>query len=406
LTELQGQPRWYNTTLEPLRDGSGKVTAALIIARDIHELKQSEEEIRKLTSAVEQSIDGIAIGNLEPRLIYVNGAFARMHGYTLEDMIGMPVTKLFNKEQMDEYKRAANQQETQGFWEGEIEHIRKDGTAFPTYVSVTLLKNNEGKPIGTLAITRDMTASKRREEELNIYREKMARVEQLASLGTFSASVAHELTQPLTVIRLSIENSLAELDTISYPSTIEEDLKKSLSEISNVISIVDKFHNFARSSSETTVVEVVLKATAERIMDLLDESAWRAKVLLRVEGMDKLPPIYSHEKELEQLFYSLVENALQAADGKKRHQVIISGVARNEHIELRFSDNCGGIAPENLDKIFEPFFTTKPASEGTGLGLFVVERIVSQLNGKIRVESKLGKGSTFFVTLPIKGDGR
>jgi signal transduction histidine kinase len=251
-----------------------------------------------------------------------------------------------------------------------------------------------------------MTASKRREEELNIYREKMARVEQLASLGTFSASVAHELTRPLTVIRLSIENSLAELDTISYPSTIEEDLKKSLSEISNVISIVDKFHNFARSSSETTVVEVVLKATAERIMDLLDESAWRAKVLLRVEGMDKLPPIYSHEKELEQLFYSLVENALQAADGKKRHQVIISGVARNEHIELRFSDNCGGIAPENLDKIFEPFFTTKPASEGTGLGLFVVERIVSQLNGKIRVESKLGKGSTFFVTLPIKGDGR
>jgi PAS domain S-box-containing protein len=325
----------------------------------------------------------------------------------VDELIGKNLSIFHNAEQIENVNRLNTQLIRQGnYVDEEVWHTRKDGTAFPTYVSVTLLKNNEGKPIGTLAITRDMTASKRREEELNIYREKMARVEQLASLGTFSASVAHELTQPLTVIRLSIENSLAELDTISYPSTIEEDLKKSLSEISNVISIVDKFHNFARSSSETTVVEVVLKATAERIMDLLDESAWRAKVLLRVEGMDKLPPIYSHEKELEQLFYSLVENALQAADGKKRHQVIISGVARNEHIELRFSDNCGGIAPENLDKIFEPFFTTKPASEGTGLGLFVVERIVSQLNGKIRVESKLGKGSTFFVTLPIKGDGR
>jgi signal transduction histidine kinase len=123
-------------------------------------------------------------------------------------------------------------------------------------------------------------------------------------------------------------------------------------------------------------------------------------VTLQVEGMDKLPLIYSCERDLEQLFYSLIENAIQAAEGKKKCQVVISGAVRGEHIELRFSDNCGGIAPENLDRIFEPFFTTKNADERTGLGLCVVERIVSQLGGKIRIESKLGKGSTFFVTLP------
>jgi signal transduction histidine kinase len=257
-----------------------------------------------------------------------------------------------------------------------------------------------------MVIARDIHELKQAEEELNKYREQMAQAEQLASVGTLSASLAHELTQPLTVISLSIENSLAELEKTSCPDTVVEDLKEGLSEVSSIASIVNRFRNFARRSSEIKVAEVDLKAIAERIVELLDESAWRAKVTLQVEGMDKLPPIYSHENELERLFFSLIENAIQAADGKKSRQVIISSVVKDEHIELQFSDNCGGMVPGNLDKIFEPFFTTKPSTERTGLGLCVVERIVSQLGGKVRVESKLGKGSTFFVTLPIKGDER
>ena len=121
---------------------------------------------------------------------------------------------------------------------------------------------------------------------------------------------------------------------------------------------------------------------------------------LHLEGMGELPPIYSNEKDLEQLFFSLVENAIQAADGKKSHRLIISGAVKGEKIELRFTDDCCGIASKNLDKIFELFFTTNPPGEGTGLGLCIVERIVSGAGGKIRVESKAGKGSTFFVTLP------
>jgi signal transduction histidine kinase len=85
---------------------------------------------------------------------------------------------------------------------------------------------------------------------------------------------------------------------------------------------------------------------------------------------------------------------------------VVSGSIKDEHIELRFSDNCGGITPENIDKIFEPFFTTKPPSEGTGLGLCIVQRIVSGAGGKVWVKSKHGIGSTFFVTLPIGKDGK
>lgn len=401
-----GKELIVHTVKTPVKDARGNVIGILGIFWDITELKRAEEQIRKLSFAVEQSIDGIAIGDLEPKLVYVNDAFARMHGYTPEEMIGMTATKLHNKSQMPEHKRHIKQLKIQGFWEGEISRIRKDGTAFLTYTSVTLLKNGEGKPTGTLVVVRDITESKRREEELNTYRENMVQAEELASVGTLSATFAHELTQPLTVIRLSIQNSLAELETTSCPGTVVEDLKEGLSEISDMTSMLNRFRNFARMSTKRTVSEVDFKAVAQRIVKLLDEGAWRAKVTLQVEGMDKLPLIYSYERDLEQLFFSLVENAIQAADGKKNRQLIISGTVRDEHIELRFSDNCGGIAPKSLDRIFEPFFTTKHADDRTGLGLCVVERIVSQLGGKVRVESKLGKGSTFFVTLPINRGGR
>jgi len=401
-----GKELIVHTVKTPIKDARGNVIGILGIFWDITESKRAEEQIRKLSFAVERSIDGIAIGDLESKLVYVNDAFARMYGYTPEDMIGMAATKLHNKSQMPEYRRRIKQIKSQGSWEGEIGHIRKDGTAFLIYMSITLLKKDKGEPTGTLAVARDITESKRREEELNTYRENMVQAEELAAVGTLSATMAHELTQPLTVIRLSIQNSLAELETMSCPDTVVEDLKEGLSEVSTMTSMVDRFRNFARMSTKRTVSEVDFKAVAERIVNLLDEGAWRAKVTLQVEGMDKLPLIYSYERDLEQLFFSLIENSIQAADGKKRRQVIISGAVRDEHIELQFSDNCGGIAPKNLDRIFEPFFTTKHADERTGLGLCVVQRIVSQLGGKVRVESKLGKGSNFFVTLPINRSGR
>ena len=153
--------------------------------------------------------------------------------------------------------------------------------------------------------------------------------------------------------------------------------------------------------AEKIVEEVDLKVVAERIVNLLNESARRAKVRLCLEDMDTLPPVYADEKDLEQVFFALIDNAIQAADGQKARALVISGCEKDEDVELRFSDDCGGIAYEDVDKIFEPFFTTKPPGQGTGLGLCVVKNIVSCTGGKVRLESKYGEGSTFFVTLPI-----
>jgi PAS domain S-box-containing protein len=155
----------------PIYSGD-KVVGVRGVLRDLTQARRAQEEIRKLSTAVAQSIDGIAIGDLEPQLIYVNKAFASMHGYSPEEMIGMKVVNLHNEEQKDEYKSDLSHIKTQGYWAGEIGHIRKDGTPFPTYMSVTLLEDERGKPSGILAICRDITESKQAQEALRESEEK------------------------------------------------------------------------------------------------------------------------------------------------------------------------------------------------------------------------------------------
>jgi signal transduction histidine kinase len=252
-----------------------------------------------------------------------------------------------------------------------------------------------------MVLARDITKFKLAQQELDKYRQEMAQAEQLASVGTLSAIAAHELTQPLTVIRLLIENALKKLKTSSSPEIIKKKLEESLTEITNITSVVNRIRSFARMSSGKISTEINLADIASRTVNMFNESAQQANFTMLLEGMEELPHIYSNYKDIEQLFFTLVDNALQAKQEKKNRKLVISGDVKDEYVELSFRDNCGGIPPENLDMIFEPFFTTKPPGKGTGLGLCIVKDIVSRSGGKMHVETKLGQGSTFFITLPI-----
>ena len=179
-------------------------------------------------------------------------------------------------------------------------------------------------------------------------------------------------------------------------------MKDSLTEITNITSVVDRLRNFARKSTGKKIGKVNLGTTAGKIVNLLSDSAQRSAVELRIECMDGLPSLYLSEKDLEQMFFALIANAIQAAQDKKNCRLVISGEQHGKFIELRFSDNCGGIEPGNLVRIFEPFFTTKPEGKGTGLGLCIVKDVVTRAGGQVRVESEFGKGATFIVTFPAK----
>ena len=380
------------------------------IFRDITEHKKAEEALReseeRFRSLAETTSDWIWEVDTNGIYTYVSPKVKDLLGYEPDEVIGKTPFDLMipNEAKNVSEKFQAIVESRRPFTGLENTNLHKDGRYVVLETSGVPVFDPSGNLLGYRGIDRDITERRKAEEELNIYRERMVRAERLASLGTLSATLAHELTQPLTVIRLSIENSLEDLEATSCPKTVIEGLRDSLNEVSNATSVVDRFRNFARQSSRKTLCETDLGAIADRIVSLLGKTAQRAKMTLHLKGMDKLPPVYSSEKDIEQLFFALTENAIQAADDKKSHRLTISGEVKGGYIELRFLDNCSGIAPENLDKIFDPFFTTGSDEARTGLGFPIVQRIVSGYRGKIRVQSQPGKGTTFYVTLPIHSE--
>lgn len=148
--------KFLDITIAPFPKG------AIIISKDITERKLAEEEAKKLGSAVEQSTDGIVISDLatSPKIIYVNAAFAKMHGYSHKKMLGMEIDKLHHYKNKAHQNKVLKQLGEKGEWAGEIEHIRKDRTLFPTYTSVTILRDDRGKPKQVVAICRDTSEHK------------------------------------------------------------------------------------------------------------------------------------------------------------------------------------------------------------------------------------------------------
>ena len=370
---------------------------ARIVPQAQKELADSEKKWHSLLRNVPDVIMNL---DRDGTILFINHT---VHGYIVEETVGKTVYDFIPHIQHNRTREAIEKV----FESGEVVRFETEIVGPDEdlrWYSTRLGPIHDGDRIVSVAhVCTDVTESKKKEKELSTFRARMARAEWLASLGTLSATMAHKLTQPLTVVRLSLDDVLDRLEaTSSAPPAVTQGIHEALTQVSNLTSIVERFRNLARGHSETTVDEVDVTAVAERVVKLLRESAQRTSVTLHLKEMGGLPPVYMNERDLEQLCFALIENAIQAADGKETRQITVGGAVKGRCIELCFSDDCGGIAPEHRDRIFTPFFTTKPPGQGTGLGLYIVQEVVSRVGGRVHVESDFGKGSTFFVILPMQ----
>jgi len=398
--------RCFFTSAYPVFDEKGDVRQIAVFGKDITERTVLEQKLReseqRYRTVVETAGETIAVVDAQGVFQFMNTTAGRRLGGQPADFVGKTMWELFPQDIADRQM-------------GTIRKVMQTMTGVNTVVlscvegefrwyntTVEPLKDDTGKVTGALVVARDIHELRTAQQDLETYREKMIRAEHLASLGTLSAMLSHEMTQPLLVIRLSIQNAMKTLEGASCGPTVLEDLRDALAGAANAAALAARFRGFAGKMSEETTGEVLLLAVARRVLRLLEESARQARIALDVDLPDDLPPIQSYGKEIEQVFFILAQNAVQAADGLRDHCFCIRGARRAGAVELQFADDCGGIVPKVLDRLFEPFVTTKPPGEGTGLGLCVVQRLVFRVGGRLKVDSRWGEGTTFFLTLPIE----
>jgi signal transduction histidine kinase len=257
------------------------------------------------------------------------------------------------------------------------------------------IRPGEGQPEAVLVIARDITEHKLLETQL-------IQTEKLASLGSMSAGVAHEINNPLAVI-LGFSEMLLDKAT---PGTREFEILKTIErQGNNCKKIVENLLTFARIP-EKTKTETDLKEDIRRVVGLYKNIFMNEKVDLKLDLEEALPPVKGDSQQLEQVFVNIITNAIAAMAGGG----ILTVKARRfgNQVQIDFSDTGHGIPPDKLGKIFDPFFTTKEPGKGTGLGLTVSYAIVKKFGGDIQVKSQTaaeGKksGTTVTVLLPLAG---
>lgn len=184
LTAADG--RSYELLSAPLSNPDGTVDKAIEVVMDITERKQAEEQVRLLSSATEQSTEGIAVANMEGNLLFANKAFAAMHGYTPEELVGKSLSIFHTPEQMPSVEAANQQTQEMGKFNGEIWHARRDGTVFPTLMNNSLLRNKAGNPIGIISTFNDIAERKQAEEALRNSEERFRTISDTANEAIIS----------------------------------------------------------------------------------------------------------------------------------------------------------------------------------------------------------------------------
>jgi len=360
-------------------------------------MRAIEESERRYRMLFESAVDAIFIldteGEQAGKIVQANETAAKMHGYTLEELMTMKV------QDIDTPESAAKAPERiarllKGEWlKAEVDHFKKDGTIFPLEMSCGLFDVNGHKYI--LAIDRDITERKQAEEALQ-------RAAHIRIAGELATGLAHEIKNPLAGIKVTMQ-ALSEEPYLSAED--RSVLSKVIDEIKRIEGLIRGLLNFARPPKPqmmSTDVNKVLDGAAQFVLKngSLSPDTSQAIDLVKEFGRD-LPDITADPMQLKQVFMNLLLNAVDAMPEGGTLTLKTSFDKPACCIKVAISDTGKGMDAAVLDKIFQPFFTTTP--KGTGLGLAISKRLIEEHGGKISIKSAQGEGSTFTVCLPCDG---
>lgn len=361
--------------------------------------KRLEEMLRLYERVVEQSTNSIMITNTAAQIEYVNPHVFQLTGYTREEVIGQNPRILQSgltdpKAYADLWQAIA----AGGQWKGEFINRKKDGSFYWEEATISAIRNEEGQITHYVAVKQDVTERKHAEEE---------RTRLINELDAFAHTVAHDLKNPVAALIGLIE------------VLEEESIGLSLAQMSEVIqhirqvgykmnSIINSLLLFAsvRQLDQVPIAPLnmgqVLREATHRVLDLFNSSGAEVKL----EAPEGWPTALGYAPWIEEVWVNYLSNAVKY--GGLPPQITIGASPQGEDSVLFWvRDNGTGISPEALPTLFQEFTRLQPSrTEGHGLGLSIVQRIVTRLNGTVSAESILGEGSTFGFTLPKSLNGK
>ncbi|MGC2588580.1 MAG: PAS domain S-box protein [Pseudolabrys sp.] len=352
----------------------------------------AEQQLRSLlASIVETSDDAIVSKNLDGVITSWNRGAERVFGYSAGEVVGQPITIVIPEDRQREEREILTR-----LGQGErIDHyetirLRKDGSLIVVSLSVSPVKNAEGKIVGASKIARDITEQRRGQEQI-------ATLAREATVGQLSASIAHEIRQPLAGILASAQAALRWLEKANVEE-VRENLNGIVSDGQRANDIIKNLRAmFKHDVQEKTPVDInglVLWVIALVVIDLQ-----KHKIELRTQLDDRSPEALGNQVQLQQVILNLVMNAIESMSSLQTRVLRIkTELGQSSTVHVSVEDTGTGIKPSDVTRLFQPMFTTK--ARGMGMGLSICKSIIENHDGRIWVTAGANGGSNFQFELP------
>ncbi len=381
-----------------------EIDALVMLDFDLETLKNIEEKRLRsnafLKNLIHNAVDGVIAADSTGKILIFNEAAAEFSGYTVEEALNdITIRDVYSKDGAREVMRMLFSDEYGG--EGKLisYHIdakHKSGEIIPISLNASIVYEDK-KKVATIGFFHDRREKIQMQKELEQTHVQLLQSEKMASLGKMAAGVAHQLNNPLSGILLFTKLVMEEYE---LSSEALEDLQRVLDDALRAKDIVKELLEFARQTSHEMKPQDA-NAIISRTIFLLENQSTFHNIEIE-KNLDKDLPLI--EGDVQQLYHVVMNIILNAADalgggGKLMLKTYFSGEKNRVCVEI--SDTGTGIPDDVLSHIFEPFYTTKEQGKGTGLGLSMVYGIVKNHGGHIHAESEPGKGTTFFIELPL-----
>lgn len=345
----------------------------------------------RLATVVEQSLDCIIIMNTRGVILYANPACTKITGFSPKEITGRSIKRLYTrpirKELWQQVKIALQKGEA---WNGQFSNYRKDKTLYKEAMLLSPVHNQKGKVVNLVIVKRDITEDKRLEsiaEAANL----------MDNIGFIFSSIRHELGNPINSIKVSLsilESNLKTYDT----EDIARFVHRSLSDIGRVeylLTTLKNFSIFERQDIKATDMGALL----EKLIQLTEKDLAKQFIMLEIHYPPQPLTGMVDPRAFLQVLLNLTTNAVAALEKSSNKRISIALQQKTQsQLTLIFTDNGCGMEKTTVQNLFRPFFTTKP--KGTGLGLVIVKKMLSQMNCSIAASSQKGQGTQIEIIIP------